>query len=260
MLKANRLDMIMDLLYEKRYLSINDLMKYTQISKSTLRRDLFELESVGNLIRIRGGVRLPDAAARLEQSAYEAPFSVRSVANAEEKEKIATAALQLIQPGDTVILDSGTTTLPLGQKISRQFHNLMVATNDLHCALELASNDDLELVVIGGQLRKKHYSTYGYIADRSISEMHADMAFITGDAVDISHGLMAFSMQEVTSKRAMIQAAKESTALCDHTKFSSIAFVTVCGLSEIDRIITGEQVDPQIVDKLRKLGIEVLLV
>lgn len=107
----------MELLNKNHYLSINELMKQTGIAKSTLRRDLFELETQGKLIRARGGAHLPDTNVVIAKSAYESPFTARRADNQEEKIRIAEAAMQCIQPGDTILLDSGTTTFELGRKI-----------------------------------------------------------------------------------------------------------------------------------------------
>ena len=259
MIRVERLEQIIRLLSEKQFVSVHEIMQRTGIPKSTLRRDLFELEQQGRLIRTRGGASL-SVNNNIEKTSNEPPFRVRQTTNREEKIRIAEAAMQYIPYGDTVILDSGTTTYELACKIKEFSGKLMVATNDLFSAVELSANDELELVVIGGKVRVDNFSMIGYICDRTVNEMHADTAFISADAIDLDHGLMAFSMDEVTSKRSMIKAAREVIVLCDHTKFSTIAFVTISDLSDVDRIITGKELNPKYVSQLRNLGIDVILV
>ena len=136
----------------------------------------------------------------------------------------------------------------------------MVATSDLSSAMALSNNENLEIIVIGGKLRKRHYSMIGYFSDNIISQMHADTAFISTDAVDSEKGLMAFSLDEVTGKKAMIRGSREVTLLCDHTKFSRIAFVTISRLEEIDHIITGKELDEHTYSYFTEMGIDVILV
>ena len=262
MIKPERLEMIMKLFDEKAFYSVNEILDRTGITKSTLRRDLYELESMGRLARSRGGAYLPSSAAAMElpKTSDESSFTERKSSNREEKERISAAAMQFIQPGDTVILDCGTTTYELSRKIRDFPSPLMLATNDLVSATELSANPNLDIIVIGGQLRKQHYSMVGYFSDYTINQMHADTAFISTDAIDLTHGLMAFSMQEVTVKRSMIAAAREVIVLCDHTKFSSVAFVSICSLENVDRIITGRELDPAIVDRLESAGVSTMLV
>ena len=148
----------------------------------------------------------------------------------------------------------------MGLRLKNYDKNLMIATNDLHIALDLSANQDINLIVIGGESRKNHFSLLGYFSERMVSEMHADTTFIGIGAIDVKHGLMDFTTDEVKVKQAMINASRETIVLCDHTKFESVAFIRVCQLSEIDRIITGKELDASICSQLKEAGIDVVLV
>lgn len=260
MIPAERYKRIIDLVSERRFISLNEITELLNISKSTLRRDIKELEQMGHLIHTRGGVSLSEEDITRHSVSHEASVNVRRSECQEEKARIAKVAVKYIHPNDTIFLDSGTTTYELAKELSKYTQHLMVATNDLSSALEMSKNDNLELVVIGGKLRKQNDSMIGYFSDSIISQMHADTAFVSTDAVDGRKGMMAFSLDEVTGKKAMIGGAQEVILLCDHTKFSRIAFVTISDLDHIDRLITGKEVDPSALKPFYELGIDVDLV
>lgn len=259
MIPVERHEKILSLLNERKYISFNELTKRISASKSTLRRDVYELEQEGYLTRTRGGIAMGDDVEQFNVTA-EASAQVRQSENRDEKIRIAEAAMRFIHPNDTIFLDSGTTTYELAVKLKEYNHSLMVASSDLSSAMELSDNENLEIIVIGGKLRKRHYSMIGYFSDNIISQMHADTAFISTDAVDIEKGLMAFSLDEVTGKKAMIKGAREVILLCDHTKYSRIAFVTISSFEEIDHIITGKGLDENIHSYLTEMGIDVIQV
>ena len=258
MMPAERREKIVSLLTEKKYISLNEIVNKTSIPKSTLRRDIFELEQEGLLVRMRGGVSLNGDMEPFNVSS-ESSVHVRKSENRDEKIRIAKAAMQFIHPNDTLFLDSGTTTYELAVLLKEYNHNLMIACNDLSSSLELSNNELLEVIVVGGKLRKRNYSMIGYFSENIISQMHADTSFISTDAVDSERGLMAFSLDEITGKKAMIKGAREVILLCDHTKFSRIAFVTISGFEEIDRIITGKEISENVRLYLTEMGIDVIL-
>ena len=260
MIPAERYSRIIDLVNERRFISLNEISESLNIPKSTLRRDVQELELEGHLIRSRGGVSLVGEDGTLHNVSHEASVHIRKSECQEEKARIARAAMKYVNPNDTIFLDSGTTTYELARELSTYDQYLMVASNDLSSALLMSENDKLELVVIGGKVRKHNYSMTGYFSDFIITQMHADTAFISTDAVDGHKGLMAFSLDNVMGTRNMINGARQVILLCDHTKFSRIAFVTISELDEIDRLITGKEVDPAALKPFYELGIEVDLV
>ena len=98
----------------------------------------------------------------------------------------------------------------------------------------------------------------GLFTEEMIRQLHADMAFLSVDAIDLSSGLMSFSMEEMPTKRMMIQSARRIVVLCDHSKFESLAFVNICPLSSVDIVITGKETPPAILEQLKEQGITVL--
>ncbi|MDR0489625.1 MAG: DeoR/GlpR transcriptional regulator, partial [Oscillospiraceae bacterium] len=177
----------------------------------------------------------------------------------EEKQRIAEAALELVNERDTILLDEGTTTIELAKRLNR-FHSLMVSTNDLYIAMELSALAGINLVVAGGALRRETNTLVGYFTEKIIGEIHADRFFLSADAIDVVHGCMCYNMEQIPVKKGMILSAKETVLLSDHTKFEKTAFINICTFSEIKTIITGREVSREIVTRLGEMGVNVILV
>ncbi|MEA4812460.1 MAG: hypothetical protein VB108_07825 [Anaerolineaceae bacterium] len=177
----------------------------------------------------------------------------------DEKRRIAAAALSLIHETETILLDSGTTVYELS-KLLLNTKNIYIATNDLKTAMLLTQNLDSELTVFGGALRKQHYSLNGYFTESIIKQIHADKVFLGVDAVDLDIGYMNFSVEEVQSKKLMIQASSQVIVLCDHSKFEKIAFINTCRFDEVDLVITGKEIKKEILKRLEEMKVNVMIV
>lgn len=186
----------------------------------------------------------------------EPPFKVKKNFYTEEKMRIAEAACKYIKQGETILLDSGTTVLGMVKHLASE-KNIMVATNDLIIATELAKNSEIDLTVIGGGLRKHFYTLIGFFTQMMLKEIHVDKLFLGVDAVDLKHGFMNYSVEEVPIKKLMIEAAKEVIVLCDHSKFESIAFLNICPINRVNRIITGKEINPEILNSIKEMDIEI---
>lgn len=254
MLKEQRISIILDELALSGVIAIEDLAKKMNVSHSTIRRDIEELESQAILRRVRGG-----AAACKAITSFEPPFSVRQDMFYEEKCRIAQAARSLVNANETLFLSGGTTV----HEFSKTLHDispLYIATNDLMSAVELSNFNNIELMVLGGSLRKNHFSLDGYFTENMISRLHADKAFIGVDAVDLDAGFMHFSVQEIATNKQMIKASHEVIVLCDHSKFNKVAFVHMCSFEDVDLLITDNEISQSTLDQLRELGVKVMTV
>lgn len=163
----------------------------------------------------------------------------------------------MVSRNETLLLDSGTTIGEFAKHLSGFRDPCYVATNDLQSAMVLSGNESVVLTVLGGLLRQGHFSLNGYFTENMIEQLHADKVFMGVDAIDLDIGCMNFSVEEVQTKRRMVQAAKKVIVLCDHSKFESIAFVNICPLTDIDLIITGKEIKPDILHNLREQGVQV---
>ena len=254
MLKEQRVHIICEELAKNGFISNDMLTEKYGISRSTVRRDICELEKSNLLKRVHGG-----AVAISPTTSYEPPFVVRQDLFLEEKRRIAVAAHNLINVNETLLLDSGTTVHALSKTLG-DIPQLYVATNDLKTATELTHFTNVDLMVLGGSLRRSHFSLHGYFTDSMISQIHADKCFIGVDAVDFNIGFMNFSTDEIQTKRLMIQASNQVIVLCDHSKFDKIAFANICQISDVDIVITGSEISEKNANAILEAGVQLIKV
>ena len=257
MLKEMRQELICNELSKSGVVSIDKLTRQLNASRSTIRRDIYELGECNLLKPIRGGaVSLNDKPDR--PVSQEPSFVERSNTYRDEKTRIAMAARKLISPNETLILAGGTTVNEFSKTLS-DCNPLYVVATDLMTAMEIAAFPNIDLIVLGGSVRKKHYNMIGYFAESTISQIHADKAFIGVDAVDFKLGFMNFSSEEIAVNKLIIKASTQTIVLCDHAKFNSIALANICSFSDVDIVITGTETAPEHVAFLEEKGIKVIL-
>jgi len=216
---------------EKGIAVMDELTALTGASRSSVRRDLEKMHNAGLLERTHGGAK------RVERDqSDDIPLNVRQHIRAKEKMEIAHAALKLIQPGDTLLLNSGTTTLALASLLGA-FGNLTVITYDLLVALEVARTSN-RLIVAGGELRRGSTTLADTFTLSMMEQFFVQKAFISADAVDIDHGYMDYNPYEIAIKRRMIENASQPVMLVDSSKFHARAFANICPLSAVPHIIT----------------------
>lgn len=265
MLKQQRQDIICRELKDRSFISMEEAMALTDSSRSTILRDMIELEKEGRIIRIRGGASAagqPEPAekpGRHEPESVEPAFAVRQDLYLDEKRRIAKAAHSLIEENETLLLGSGTTVGELA-KLLNDIEPLYVCTNDLKGAMVLAEYPNVNLTVLGGSLREKHYTMNGYFTEQFISQMHADKCFLGIDAVDQNIGYMNFAVEELQTNKTMLKHSRQSIILCDHSKFDKIAFVSICRINEIDLLITGRELAAKHRQMLDEAGVRYMCV
>ena len=181
MLKEQRQSIISKELKKKNCISIEEIMAATDSSQSTTRRDLEEMEKAGLVVRIRGGASAVEEVSN-DNNGLEPSFVVRQDMYLDEKQRIARAAHELIHEKETLLMGSGTTVCELS-KLLYDISPLYVATNDLKSAIVLAEYPNVNLTVLGGALRERHFSLNGYFTEQLIMQMHADKCFLGIDAV-----------------------------------------------------------------------------
>jgi DeoR/GlpR family transcriptional regulator of sugar metabolism len=256
MLKDERLARIEAYINQKKYAGIRELSEYLSISGATIRRDLEALAAQKKVSITRGGAVAMD---REEYIFIEDPYAEKTKSNRDEKIRIAREAAKLIAPGSTVIIDSGTTTFQITPFL-RDIPDLKLITNDVHIAAALSGCPNVNVTVLGGQLRQGYYTLLGMYAETAVSDMHVDVCIIGIDAVSLSGGLMISNLEEVSLKRSMIAAANKVVVVCDHTKFKKKAFLSVCGLEKVDLFVTGEEIDEETLKVIHAIGKCVLVV
>ena len=202
-------------------------------------------------MKVRGGAQ---ALNNVDVTIHEPSFTAKSQVNLEEKQRIAAAALNHIQDGDRLILDSGTTVLELA-RLLRDRSRLTVVTNDIRIASELSEQPEVSLLLVGGMIRRGYCSSYGFFAEEMLSNITVNKLFFSVDAIDPDLGLMSYTMDDLNLKKIGMSNALERILLCDHSKFSTRALFSVCDLSMIDTIIAGRELNPATAQKLTQMGI-----
>lgn len=250
MFAEERRRQIAALVASARAVSVTDLAARFGVSESTIRRDLRELEEAGLVERTHGGAVLPDL------RRYEPSFHQKEGERRQEKEAIARVAARLVKDGDTIILDSGTTTLALA-RLLRGRTNLTVVTNSTVIAAELACAPGVEVVVTGGILKGRTLALVGAQVARFLSQVNVDRVFLGINGIHLEAGLTTPTLAEAETKQAMIRAAREVVVLADHTKLGRVTFAHVASLQEVHRLITDAGAQPQFVQQLREVGLDV---
>jgi len=237
MIRAERQAKILKILREKGFVENKDLQELFNVTPITIRRDLKDL-SEQNLIRLdHGGA----ADINVVGSSIEPLYRTKMYLNVEKKIAIGMAASDLICDGETIFLDSGTTTLQIAQSLrNKRVINLTVVTYDIKIADELGALENINVLVLGGILRKHLYSLYGPYAEYVLKNLKAKKAFLAVDGASKENGISNANLEEVPIKQLIIQNSEEVILVADSTKFGKDTFCRVCSWDSIDHIITDD--------------------
>jgi DeoR/GlpR family transcriptional regulator of sugar metabolism len=247
----------MEELTRQRVIKMGELSAQFGVSEVSIRRDLERLEQLGMLKRVHGGAVLPPA------SSGGIPGASSTAKVSPAKERIGRAAAQLIQPGDRLIMDSGTTVLQVARAISGDLltsGNLTVITSSLPVIYELGAWKSIHLLLLGGIYLPEWQVTVGPQTISSLATLHADKLFLGADGMTLSHGVTTANVLEAEVDRAMIKAADEVILVADSSKIGGIGLTTILPLDRVQKLITDEGAPATFISTLRDSGMEVILV
>jgi len=251
MLPSQRRQAVLRRLATHGEVGFTELAEEFGVSEMTIRRDLETLEADGLARRVRGG------AISVVSRSYEPPLAVRATTASAAKSAIGAAAAGLVNDGDTVIIDVGTTTLELARALHGR-RGLTVVTASLPIAVELGNDPDVRVLVTGGQVRSGELSLAGGMAEDAFGALNCDLAFIGVAGVCATPGLTEYNPDDARVKRAAIAAARRSVVLADSSKLGRVAFATVAPLSAVDAVVTDAPAVHQAVSELVAAGAEVI--
>ncbi len=254
MIAEERRAILLKELNDTGYVQATELASRLDLSAATIRRDFALLEKEGLCFRKRGG-----AVRSTQGVTLELPYEIKQTQRIAEKKRIAEAAAKLVQDGDTLILDAGSTTYAIALLL-RSKQRISVVTNDLQIACKLASNPNIRLICTGGIARASVFSLQGSQTESFIKNLRVDKTFLGADAIHSDHTVTNVNFEEVPIKQAMLHAANQVFLVADSTKFQKTGFVKVCALSDVNAIITDSDVPREKLAQMKSLGLNVVVV
>lgn len=252
MLADERLQIIAKIVQKNKFVDVKYLSEKLNISEKTIRLDLNKLQDMGILIRVYGGAQVNS-----EVEHFAAPS--RNLDMIQEKKAIARKAYELINEGDIIFLDDGSTTLPLAELLGDK--QITVMTSDICIAQTLSDKEKIDLYLIGGKIRKTSdtYITTGPENIKTITSYSFDKLFLGTTGIDPTYGLMIFYDDNRTYKRTLINASSKVICLADSSKFYKRAFSRFAQLDDLDIIITDKGVPKKAIDEMKDQKPELII-
>lgn len=242
---------ILQQISKKNSVSINELKEMFNVSEVTLRKDLNAMHNARLVIRTRGGaMKIPDV-----EKGSDIPISTKKFDNVREKEGIGKLAATLINEGETILLDSGTTTLEIAKNLQR-FSHLTIVTNAMNIALELQKYERFTVILLGGHIRPTSLSTVGPIAEANIKSLFCDKLFLGVDSFSVGTGVSTPNMEEANLNQTMISMAKEVIAVFDYSKCQRRSFAHICRLEDLDAIVSDRRFPSRLKPEIKKAGVQ----
>ncbi len=251
---SHRRDRISSKLKREGSVQVLSLAEQFGVSTVTIRKDLKFLEDLGLSTRTYGGAILSEGINRNIERA----IGHKAQLYANEKIAIGTVAAQYVQPGDSIILDSGTTTFHLAAKLAGK-KDVAVITNGLNVMNKLSHVENLELIMLGGRLRRKNMSFFGAHAEQALRELHVDKLFLGVDGFDMERGITTHFEPEARLNRLMQKAARETIAVTDSSKFGKICLHQIIEMGQVSSVITDSGITDEYRTGLEESGVKVVI-
>ncbi|WP_309103648.1 DeoR/GlpR family DNA-binding transcription regulator [Microbacterium sp.] len=247
MLTTTRQARILNSLRTDGQVTVEELADQFGVSASTIRRDLNALSSEGLLRRVRGGGSI---------ESDRVPFADVQHQQAEEKSRIAATAAGLVRDGDIVLLDIGTTTSLLARALRGR--RITVVTSSLAAVDQLRDDDAVELIILGGAVRKNYNSMVGVLTEQALAQIRATICFLGTSGIRSDGTIMDTTGMEVPVKRAMIESSQRVVVLADATKLPGVGLLSVCGAESVDTLITDADRASETVRSMQDNDVEVI--
>lgn len=250
---AERHKYILDELSKNGFVSVAELSKDLDVTMVTIRKDLKILEDKGLLYRSHG------SATPVSPYVNDRSVSEKKLVRVEEKTKIALLAKDLVDEDDAIIIGSGTTVVAFAQAISKN-KKLTVLTAAMNVTLALIDAPEVEIVQLGGVVRKSSSSVVGHYAEEMLRQFACSKLFLSVDGMSLDYGLTTSHIMEAHLNAQMMKAVQKTIVLADSSKFGKKGFGKICNLEDIDMIITDAGIPELYRGKLEEMGIELWLV
>ncbi|MFA5818408.1 MAG: transcriptional repressor AgaR [Bacteroidales bacterium] len=233
---------------------VHELSKEFDVSEVTIRKDLDQLEKKNTLIRARGGAIRRDGGVGIDYR-----LSEKDKLHSEEKARIGKKAAQLINERDTIIIDSGTTTMEVAKNLTN-FKDITVICNALNIISQIIQLNNINLIIPGGHLRRNSLSLVGPLAEKNLQNLYVDKVFIGVDGFDTKHGIYTPNIEEAYFNEIMIKTSKEVIVVCDSSKFLRRSLAYICDIAKINCVVTDSGIPDEDRKRLEDAGIKVIIV
>lgn len=244
---------ILDMLNRQGKVRVVDLSKLFGISEVTIRNDLSEMETAGMLERIHGG------AISTHKAYYNMTFHDRMRTNEGEKRRIAAEAALMVSDGDTIMVNSGTTTLFTVQEL-KNVKNLTIVTNSLSIAQEVGHYNNIHVILLGGSFNPQYQFTYGDDTISQLKRYKADKLILSADGVSADEGITTYHHLEVEVNRQMIARVNKTIVVADYSKIGRTSFTYIDSIDHIDTLITNQNANQDEIGLIGEKGVEIRLV
>lgn len=246
---SRRRQEISALVRERGSVQVTNLSERYGVSMQTIRKDLHFLAQKGVAERSYGGAISADAV----NVAGEPPLETKRAANIDAKARIGALAASLVVPGDSVVLDSGTTTLQIAHHLPDD-EGITVLTNDLDILCALARKERIRVVMLGGALRRRNRAFYGAQTESALADLHVDKLFLGVDGFDVERGITTHYEPEAMLNRKMAKAARQVIAVTDCSKFGKVCLHRILNVDEIDDLVTDAGADDGVAGAAERMG------
>ena len=250
-----RRTLLLNELKNKGKVSVVELSKAFGVTEVSIRKDLEELENRKLLIRVKGGA----VSLHTDSQHDDMLISEKSLIHPKEKRRLGAFAASLVQDGESLIIDSGTTMMQVAKYLDPA-QRLTIITNALDIAISLYKKDNYQVIVLGGNMRNVSFSTVGMVAEANLKNFYADKLFLGVDSISIRDGISTPDIEEASLNQAMLSCAREVIAVFDSSKVNRRSFAHIAMLDRVDTIVTDNHIPDDLREYIQMKGIKLHVV
>jgi DeoR family transcriptional regulator of aga operon len=248
---------ISELVRQHGSVQVTALARQFGVSMQTVRKDLRYLAERGVMSRAYGGAIDAGVVGSSPVAAIEPAFEAKRTVHLEEKRRIGVRAAGMVKPGDTIAIDSGTTAIALAEALPDI--EVTVVTNDFGVLSALTPKTKVNIVMLGGELRRKNMAFYGGLTVEALDALHVDLLFLGVDGFDLERGITTHHEPEAMLNRKMVEVARAVIAITDSSKFGRVCLHRIIPVSGLNALITDKDAPQEVEQACRALGVDLLL-
>lgn len=250
-----RRTLLLNELKEKGKVTVADLAREFNVTEVSIRKDLEELEGRKLLIRVKGGAVSPYPDSQHDDML----ISEKALLHHREKQRLGAFAASLVQDGESIIIDSGTTMMQVANYLDSNLR-LTIVTNALDIAISLYKRTNFQIIALGGRMRRVSFSTVGMVSETNLKNFYTDKLFLGVDSVSIRDGISTPDIEEASLNQAMLDCAHEVIAVFDSSKVNQRSFAHIAMLDRVDTIVTDNHIPDDLREYIQMKGIKLHVV